>query len=415
MGAGGEADVPGPAPVDVELVRAREHGRVPVGRVQHQVDPLPGPDRRPAVLDVFAGQPEDHLHRPVHPQQLLHRVRDPLGLCPEARRQGRVADEPQHAARDEVRGRLVPGEEDEHQGVDDLVVAQVRPVAQQELGEVVAGRPAVLLHQGVEARRHRPRRPRRATVLRLVRGVLHVAEHEAPELVRPALELLALVPGQAEELGDDNGRQRVGEVGHEVHPPLRPERVQELVHHRPHVRLEHGDVPGEERVLHRPPELAVAGRVVEHHPVRQGPGEERDVRVAFAAAPVLLEPAHLLDRQPVVEKGAAHVRVAGQHPAAERGAPVHRLPLSQTVVDRVRVVEHRRASEVGGGLGFGAHFLKRAVRSRTRGPGPPVEPASAVGRGVDRRSGARRVSRTAGAGTPAGCGSCWQGRQDRAR
>ena len=409
VGAGSEADVPGPAPVDVELVRPREHGRVPVGRVQHQVDPLPGPDRRPAVLQVLAGQPEDHLHRPVHPQQLLHRVRDPLGLCPEARRQGRVADEPQHAARDEVGGGLVPREEDEHEGVDDLVVAQVRPVAQQELGEVVAGRPAVLLHQGVEARRHRPRRPRRAAVLRLVRGVLDVAEHEAPELVRPVLELLALVPGHPEELGDDDGRQRVGEVGDEVHPPLRPERVQELVHHRPHVRFEPGNVPREERVLHRPPELPMAGRVVEHHPVRQGPGEERDVRVALAAAAVPLEPAHLLDRQPRVEEGAAHVRVAGQDPAAERGAPVRRRSFPQAVVDRVRVVEHRRAAKVGGGLGFGVHFLD--LDGGGSGAPAGLRPRA----DVERRSGTRRVSRTGGAGTPAGCGSCWRGRPARAR
>ena len=65
--------------------------------------------------------------------------------------------------------------------------------------------------------------------------------------------------GHTEELGDDDGRQRVGEVGDEIHPSLRPERIQELVHYRPHVRFEPGNVPREERVLHRPPELPVAG------------------------------------------------------------------------------------------------------------------------------------------------------------
>ena len=128
----------------------------------------PARNRRPAVLDVLAGQPEDHLHRSIHPQELLHRVCDPSGFRPEARRQGRVADEPQHAARDEVRGRLMPGEEDEHQGVDDLVVAEVRAVAQQELGEIVAGRPAMLLHQGVGSAPPwpAPRAPRRRTSYR---------------------------------------------------------------------------------------------------------------------------------------------------------------------------------------------------------------------------------------------------------
>ena len=171
----------------------------------------------------------------------------------------------------------------------------------------------------------------------------------------------------------------MGEVGDEVHPALRPERVQELVHHRPHVRLEHGNVAGEERVLHRAPELAVTRRIVEHHPVREGPGEERDVRMALAAASPLLEPAHLLDRQPFVEEGPAHVGVAGEDPAAEGGVPVDRRFLAQSVVDRVRVVEHGRASKVGGGLGFGVHgswigrsaapALRRVVLEERRFPG----------------------------------------------
>ena len=176
--------------------------------------------------------------------------------------------------------------------------------------------------------------------------------------------------------------------------PLRPERVQELVHHRPHVRFEPGNVPREERVLHRPPELPVAGRIVEYHPVRQGSGEERDVRAALAAAAPLLESAHLLDRQPRVEEGLAHVGVAGQDPAAERGVSSAPAPV---LAGGCRPDGDRRArpdfeGRVRTRLSVFISFTDRALVS---------DPPRAD---VERRSGTRRVSRTAGAGIPAGFG-----------
>ena len=104
--------------------------------------------------------------------------------------------------------------------------------------------------------------------------------------------------------------------GDEIHPPLRPERVQELVHHRPHVRFEPGNVPREERVLHLARrKLPVAGRIVEYHPVRQGSGEE--TRCPRGPSPPLCRcsnrPIFSTD-SPRVEEGPAHVGVAGQGP-----------------------------------------------------------------------------------------------------
>ena len=92
---------------------------------------------------------------------------------------------------------------------------------------VVAGLLARLLDQVAEVGEHLLEAAQRALVPldpRLAAG----AERDERELVGPAAEAVAVLARRADQVGDDHGGQRVGEVEDQLVPPVRDERVEQV-------------------------------------------------------------------------------------------------------------------------------------------------------------------------------------------
>ena len=80
------------------------------------------PRRKPlaAELAVFGDHPRGELHGPVVAEELVNRPGDPLGLAAQQRELVGVREQRQHRVSDELRRRLVPGDEEQHAGREEL-------------------------------------------------------------------------------------------------------------------------------------------------------------------------------------------------------------------------------------------------------------------------------------------------------
>jgi hypothetical protein len=118
----------------------------------------------------------------------------------------------------------------EHTLRQDLDLAELlvlAPGADQVSDQIASGRAPVIVHDRAHVARH------------LLDGLaessdgLHVAERPDREIQRdgvdPALEALGVAARHAQQLGDHHRRQPQREVGHQVHLPASPRRVDQPV------------------------------------------------------------------------------------------------------------------------------------------------------------------------------------------
>ena len=111
MGAGAERDVLVLRPAHVEAVGVGELRRIAVGGCQQQVDPLPPADLGAVHLQIDLGQARRQLNRAVVAQDLLDRRGHQRRIVPDPPHLVGVAQQGQQAVADQVRGRLVAGDE----------------------------------------------------------------------------------------------------------------------------------------------------------------------------------------------------------------------------------------------------------------------------------------------------------------
>ena len=109
---------------DVEAVGLVEHRRVAVRRADAADHERALPDRHAAELHVLERDAHGALHRAVEAQHLLDRALQQLGLRAQARELVGVLQERERPVPDQVRGRLVTGEQQQDRGRQQLAVAE---------------------------------------------------------------------------------------------------------------------------------------------------------------------------------------------------------------------------------------------------------------------------------------------------
>jgi hypothetical protein len=137
-------------------------------------------------------------------------------------------------------------------------------------------------------------------------------------VVRPAADLVAVIGGHAQHLGDHTERQREREVDDDVHRPARRDPVERLVDQSLHPGPQALDRLRCERLRYKPAEAVVVGRVeVEHRP----PSPAAVAR----HLPQLLHPGQgvgvgFLDAEGGIAQDPDDVVVPAQVPRSQRGA-----------------------------------------------------------------------------------------------
>ena len=349
----------GVAALDAELAGSLEVPRVAVGGAVEHHQRRPGGHVDPADGRGPTGQAEVALHRRLDAERLLHEVRDQLPpLAEQLLQLGAVADELQGGA-EQADGGLLPGGEQvrgDADDVDDLGQLAVRERGRGQGGEhVLTGLPPAVLDVAAEA----VVEPRQRAVGHGLRR--RAADGTLAGAVGQGLaELLVLLLGHAQEVGDDEQRERVGVVPDQ----LALAAVEELV------ELAVGQAPDELLVLLQPlrrelpheqvPVVAVLRRV-----------HGRDLVAERELVPVLLDQrVHVVaslerDREAGERSGhrvarreglgvavdGARLVVAGHHVDAVLRLPVHGAGFAQVVEVRVRVGDDLGIAEEVGAVG----------------------------------------------------------------
>ena len=251
----------------VEAVRVGEDVLVAVGGAVPDGDLLTLLDRHAAQLGVDGrGAPEVHDRAHVA-QHLVHeRVQGAGHVGQDPRLLLRVLHQRQHPAADEVPGGLVARHrEQQHEHVE-LDVGQLLAVelGGDERGDDVVHR-ALTARVGQRLRVHVELHRRFERLFRRALVVLGVGV--ADEAVRPLEDLVAVLVGHAEQLGDDDERELRREVRDEVDDVVVAElALHDLLGRLTDVGLHRLDHLGSEPVCHQVPQPCVLRRVlVEHH------------------------------------------------------------------------------------------------------------------------------------------------------
>ena len=268
MGAAAEGEVfLGVGPADVEAVGARAPvGLVAVrrGQAAHHEHALL--DGLAAHLDLPQRDAARHLHGRVVAEELLDGAAVQRRVGAQALELVGVAEEGEGAVADEVHGRLVAGDVEEHHLLEELLVREHVAVllGGEQAREKIVGQVVPLPLDDVEHE------------LAHLGGGVEDGAHEvgvgdglqgADERARPLPELLAVGRGHAQHLGDDGERQGEGVVGHELHVPGVGRPVERLVHQLLDTRAQVLDAAGGEGLGDELAQAGVVGRVpVEHRP-----------------------------------------------------------------------------------------------------------------------------------------------------
>jgi hypothetical protein len=174
-----------------------------------------------------------------------------------------VPEESDQPIADQIRGRLVPGEEEEDTGGVQLLLRQAVALllgADERREQIVAGFLAPHCRDAAQVVRHLVDRP--TGTLRAV----HPAIEENADLVRPPLEQVAVLGRDAEQFRNDDCRQRVREGGDDVCLPAALHRIEQGIDDAldaPAQRLDH---PRRKCLHHQTAQTRVVRRIAEHHP-----------------------------------------------------------------------------------------------------------------------------------------------------
>ncbi len=342
--AGPEGEVPAGVAADVEPVGIGEGRLVAIGRGAQRHHHLAPTDPGARHLEVLPCEAHGAVFDRVgEAQHLLHRTVHQAGVGAQPGHLGGVVEQRHETVADQVHAGLVAGEEQQEDHAGEFVVAQVVAVLvglDQARDQLAVGFATAQRDEPVEEARQQ--RQAGTPAQRAAHGlVAHL--HEPDDAV---VEVHAPLLRDAEHLGDDEERQRHGEVVHQVD---RAAAAAEIVEH---VVDEPGD-PGLHLVdrawregLGDEAAQATVGRVVDrdhrlaHLPDQLGresaaePEQRRRLRVFRVGGEArVLEHAH-------------HVVVARHHPAGAAGrdarADHRRVPAEPRVI--------REAIALAGGI-----------------------------------------------------------------
>ena len=332
MDAEAKRDVTIVASGNVEAIGLREVRRIPIGRADRGDDHRPFGDRAAVDLDVRVGDARRPLHRTVVPQQLLHRAVNQRRIVSQPAELVRMAQEGQHPIADEVDGRLMPRDEEQDAGGEQLPFAQL--VARffggdQQAQQIVLWMAAALGEKTAEVV------GQLAACGPPTRHDLGVRWHpdriQTPGHVGRPLANGALIPRRhTQHLADHRDRERVREIGNDVHPARVLDPIQEPVDDIPDMRPHGLDHAGREGLAHERPQAGVIGWVTEEH--RAGKTARFPV-VTVDGGEQVLEP---IAPEARIAKDHDDVVVPREHPEAH-GCLVYRLDGTQPVIERIRV------------------------------------------------------------------------------
>ena len=277
---------------EIRLVRVREAGRIvvasPVANAEHR--PLGQGHAR--QLGVFGDVAEQALGGGLDAQGLLDKILDLGRVGAQGRFHRRVAEQQPQAVSNGEGGGLVAANQQVVGDADDLSVGELAALAgldvlhfdlQQVAQDVVAWLPALVLHRLKDV------------VLQfnvLFHRVKFLCKRQAPGKRQhpsggPHFELRQVHAREAEQLGDDDHRQRFGEGLHEFDLALIDPSVDEFIDDAAHEGLTPTNLGGAELGVHQGAIVAVHGQVFAQRrvtgpalPVVQRPGfRELDQRL----------------------------------------------------------------------------------------------------------------------------------------
>ena len=211
------------------------------------------------------------LHGRIEAQELLHRLREQGRLGLEALELRRVAVQGDQGIADQVHGGLVAGHEQEPHVLREFLVGEGALLvfgAHQVCGQVVAGGVALEFGQlpqvGVELFAGRGR------LLAAGFGVEIWVYAGAPadDLVGEEAEMFPIFVRDAQHVGDDRGRNRVGVIPRYIHFAACRQLVEQVIHQPLHRGPHPGHALGVERLGDQPPQPRVIGRIDVQHVVR---------------------------------------------------------------------------------------------------------------------------------------------------
>ena len=169
---------------------------------------------------------------------------------------------------DQVRRRLVAGDQDEDQHRDHLVVREPRALDLRldQAGEQILARvAAAFVGEDAEVGAHLLADPRQLGESFLGGSHEEAAAQVGDGEVGPCLELRAVGGWHADDLGDEDHRQRIGQRGDEIGLALLERLVEKLVGDLAHARLEAANDARRERLVDQAAQARVLGRILPEH------------------------------------------------------------------------------------------------------------------------------------------------------
>src|SRR5215813_4429538 len=222
------------------------------------------------------------LHRGRHgaivAEELLDGTVEELGVRLQEGRLRGMPEQMEESVSEQVRGRLVPREEEEHTVRDDLVACQVfTPVlgAEHEVHQVVLRATHALAEQRVEVVDQRGDAGAR---LDEVVALVDRAAEVRRQPIGPGLDPYEVGLRHAHESGDDGRRERKGELADEVHRAACDDPVEESVDGRLDPLAARLELLRRERTLQESSQAIVVGRVAKNQPVPEDLSDRLDRR-----------------------------------------------------------------------------------------------------------------------------------------
>ena len=155
--------------------------------------------------------------------------------------------------------------------------------------------------------------------------------HEDGQVVRPSLEPVPVLRGHAQQLGNHDGRQRVGEFGNHVQASPGSDRLEQFLGDGLDPGPQTLDGSRREGPVHQGAQAGVVGGIVVLHPGREEPPQGFHFRLNLLGELGQQQAEPLSREARVVLQGEADVVVAGQDPTVGLLAPMDRVFRTQLV------------------------------------------------------------------------------------